>query len=509
MSSPIISEGTKKRSILAIATSVVFSIVWIVAALSDGDRDWTQKFVFLAIFSILPWLILWAFNTCASRKTRWVLTVASIILLSLLLFLAVDDELIEESLFTITFILFFFIAITASPWILTGIVLWIYRKFRPPTSKSGGVVTKAQPAEAQPAEAQSAEAQPSKIKLKLNKKGVQIVTGIALVFILFTIYTSNRNEAKIKADWESVKIDLDKYLINSELVESHYYETYDYRTPWYDYFGRYLNSSLDDAVVVELDSIVLIKNKNAQSFFDSTEIFLQTAMSQFQTLMDRNRTSIRYKVSGQGWNQGWVYDSDDIEELAADIFSKREAQREYRKNAHPAWKNLSFYEKKADVLKKLKYDSDIIIDDDDIFTTKIGTFKYVVSPRFHEGKLFKIIFFSKDYQLSVFDTKLKNDFMNLYNIISNKYGSVRILKAASWDIGTGKKITKSKWRHGKKRIALGIQSAKSQQYTIVLSMLDVDLSHQYEAKEDARKDALNKYIQTLEEDELEQESSDF
>lgn len=322
-----------------------------------------------------------------------------------------------------------------------------------------------------------------------KKTELIIVITIIAILILTLIYYSVLNPVDgskaaghrdagidttaLITEWRSAQLELMGFFDRSQLVDTVIFNR------------KFDDNPIDDNGKVVLDSSIIDQVNEGLAFIDSSHRFLLTELEKHPNLKARRSAELAFVISGHE-ERGSVFRTGGFWNrnlLLTSVAKEIREDRDFRKFAHPAWKDLSFYESETSVMKKLKQDSEIFVDGKGFYATMIGPYFYNIDPRFYDDKLYELLFFSKTYQMSEFDTHMRNDFMNFYRIISKKYGEVYTLKTAWWDIDTGKKITKSKWTKGKKKIELAIQSGAPQQYTIVLSMFDVDLSKLVDAEE--------------------------
>lgn len=150
-------------------------------------------------------------------------------------------------------------------------------------------------------------------------------------------------------------------------------------------------------------------------------------------------------------------------------------------NEKKAFGSLEFGDSKATVRRKLEKEPSVKIgnwhdvkDGSKGYDVKIGSFTYRLATDFYQDKLYMISFLSDLMDASYFNTKLKDMWENLVNVISKQY-SQYCIKSGQYKSILEVELTNYRWVYKTKLITLYIREDCYPKYAVTLSIIDMPI----------------------------------
>lgn len=149
-------------------------------------------------------------------------------------------------------------------------------------------------------------------------------------------------------------------------------------------------------------------------------------------------------------------------------------------NEKKAFGSLEFGDSKATVRRKLEKEPLVKIgnwhdtDGSKGYDVKIGSFTYQLETDFYQDKLCMISFHSDLMDVSYFNTKLKDMWENLVNVISKQY-SQYCIESGHYKSILEIELTNYKWVYKTKLISLYVREDFYPKYAVTLSIMDMPM----------------------------------
>lgn len=149
-------------------------------------------------------------------------------------------------------------------------------------------------------------------------------------------------------------------------------------------------------------------------------------------------------------------------------------------NEKKAFGSLEFGDSKATVRRKLEKEPSVKIgnwhdiDGSKGCDVKIGSFTYRLATDFYQDKLYMISFLSELMDVRYFNTKLKDMWENLVNVISKQY-SQYCTKSGQYKSSLEVELTNYQWIYKTKLINLYIRGDCYPKYAVTLNIIDMPM----------------------------------